>query len=43
MALKVWLAAAFMTVAVYYTVHAWQEMKEAISIARNGLPEDKPE
>ncbi|AJC80188.1 hypothetical protein IE4803_CH03005 [Rhizobium etli bv. phaseoli str. IE4803] len=42
MILKVWLAAAFLTVAAYYVVHAWGEMKEAVSIARHGPDQAKP-
>ena len=42
MALKVWLAASFLTVAVYYVHHAWVEMKEAVSISRHGSKDAKP-
>ncbi|WP_281034577.1 hypothetical protein [Rhizobium ruizarguesonis] len=42
MILKVWLAAAFLTVAAYYVVHAWGEIKEAVAIARHGSDEAKP-
>ncbi|WP_281048238.1 hypothetical protein [Rhizobium ruizarguesonis] len=42
MIIKVWLAAAFLTVAAYYVVHAWNEMTEAVTIARHGHDETKP-
>jgi hypothetical protein len=42
MILKVWLAAAFLTVAAYYVVHAWSEIKEAVAISRHGSEEAKP-
>lgn len=42
MVLKVWLAAAFLTVAAYYAIHAWGEIKEAVAIARHGSDDAKP-
>ncbi|WP_280114033.1 hypothetical protein [Neorhizobium vignae] len=42
MILKVWLAAAFLTVAAYYVAHAWIEIKEAVSIARHGSEKASP-
>jgi len=42
--LKVWLAAAFMTVAIYYLCHSVNEIREAASLAnqRSGVSEPKP-
>ena len=37
---KVWLAAAFLTVAAYYVAHAWSEIREAAAIARYGSDDD---
>jgi hypothetical protein len=39
---KVWLAAAFLTMAAYYVVHAWSEIKEAVAIVRYGSDDTKP-
>ncbi len=42
MFLKLWLAATFATMAVYYTVHTFELIKEAVSVDhRDGSVDEK--
>ncbi|MGO7583356.1 hypothetical protein [Rhizobium leguminosarum] len=40
--LKVWMAAVFGSLMIYYGVHLVTEIKEAVAIARHGSDEAKP-
>lgn len=39
--LKVWMAAVFGSLVVYYGIHLVAEIKEAVAIARHGSDEPK--